>query len=64
MAIDDREDGLWAVTRDTDGSVRQTNLFTRFEIVTKPGEEDQIKDKGARTAAQIHNAVCPPRKTP
>jgi hypothetical protein len=61
MAIDDRADGLWAVTTDKDGNIVQTNLYTDFKITSRPGEADTIQDPAARSAAQIQEMLSKPK---
>ncbi len=57
MAIDDREDGMWAVTTDEKGRVVQTNLYTGYVMATEPNDIASIEGFGARTAAQIQHSL-------
>ncbi len=57
MAIDCREDGDWVVGTDEKGCIVQTRLGTNFQVVTEPRDINNIKDFGARTAAQIQHCL-------
>lgn len=53
MAIDDREDGLWAVQRDSDGNRVETNLYTAHQKITAPVTDDRVKDDPYETGSWL-----------